>query len=372
MTRPRLPAILLVIALVVSLCGTAVADGGSSRQRRDEVRRRKASAASQLDALKASDDQLERAVATLDANVAAQSAKVDAARQAAAVAETRLKQAKAKVVEVHARIDALNQRVRDQAIRAYMSPGADVLEELVNSEDVNVASRKQALLDNVNASQVDTLDDLRAAREDLEAAEAAAESAATAAESARKSAESRLGELQQARAQQVRARQALRSRIAEFTGEVDAMNRQEASLTALINREQAASSVGFSPRPASASGLIWPVNGPVTSGFGSRWGRMHKGIDIGAPTGTPIHAAKSGSIIFCGQQSGYGNVAIVDHGGGFSTLYAHQSRLACGGGSVSQGQVIGYVGSTGHSTGPHLHFETRVNGVAQNPMNYLR
>lgn len=371
MTRTRFPAVLLVIALVVSLCGTAVADGGSSRQRRDDVRRRKASAAAQLNSLKASDDQLERAVATLDANVAAQSAKVDAARQASAVAAARVKQAKAKVAEVRTRIDSLNQRVRDQAVKAYMSPGTDVLEELVNSEDVNQASRKRALLDNVNANQADALDNLRAARQDLEAAEAAAVQASAAADAARKSAESRLGELQQARSQQVRARQALQSRIAEFTGEVDAMNRQEASLTAMIQKEQA--SVGFTPRPASASGLIWPVNGPVTSGFGSRWGRMHKGIDIGVPTGTPIHAAKAGTIIFCGQQSGYGNVAIIDHGGGFGTLYAHQSRLACGGGgAVSQGQVIGYAGSTGHSTGPHLHFETRVNGVAQNPMNYLR
>src|SRR5205807_6239072 len=106
----------------------------------------------------------------------------------------------------------------------------------------------------------------------------------------------------------------------------------------------------------SGAGLIWPVRGPVTSGFGMRWGRMHEGIDIGVGMGTPIHAAKAGSVIFSGTMNGYGNVVVINHGGGFSTLYAHESRRAAvEGQSVAQGQVIGYVGSTGHSTGPHLH-----------------
>jgi murein DD-endopeptidase MepM/ murein hydrolase activator NlpD len=98
---------------------------------------------------------------------------------------------------------------------------------------------------------------------------------------------------------------------------------------------------------------------------------MHQGIDVSAGTGTPIRAAKGGTVTFAGTMSGYGNVITITHPGGLSTLYAHQSRLAVSGGAVSQGQVIGYVGSTGHSTGPHLHFETRVGGSPQNPMRYL-
>ena len=99
---------------------------------------------------------------------------------------------------------------------------------------------------------------------------------------------------------------------------------------------------------------------------------MHQGIDISAGSGTPIRAAKSGTVIYAGWMDGYGNIIVIDHGGGFATAYAHQSRLgAVDGQSVSQGQVIGYVGSTGHSTGPHLHFETRVNGTPQDPMRFL-
>ncbi len=119
--------------------------------------------------------------------------------------------------------------------------------------------------------------------------------------------------------------------------------------------------------------LGWPISGVLTSPFGMRWGRMHQGIDLAAVTGTPIRSAAAGTVIYCGVMSGYGNVAMIDHLNGIVTLYAHQSRLACSvGQKVGAGQVIGYVGSTGNSTGPHLHFETRVRGVAVDPMQYLR
>ena len=98
---------------------------------------------------------------------------------------------------------------------------------------------------------------------------------------------------------------------------------------------------------------------------------MHQGIDIGAGTGTPIYAAESGTVFYSAWMGGYGNLILIDHGDGRVTAYAHQSRLAVSGGPVGRGQLIGYVGSTGDSTGPHLHFEVRVNGVAVNPMQYL-
>lgn len=122
----------------------------------------------------------------------------------------------------------------------------------------------------------------------------------------------------------------------------------------------------------SAAGFTWPTSGQVSSGFGPRWGRMHQGIDVAAPTGRPITAAKSGKVIVAGSSGGYGNLVVIDHGGGLSTAYAHQSRIAVRVGQpVTQGGLIGFVGSTGFSTGPHLHFEVRVNGVARDPLPYL-
>jgi murein DD-endopeptidase MepM/ murein hydrolase activator NlpD len=122
----------------------------------------------------------------------------------------------------------------------------------------------------------------------------------------------------------------------------------------------------------SSSGFAWPLCAPVTSEYGPRWGRMHRGIDQGASTGTPIGASKAGTVIYSGWQGGYGNLVLVDHHDGVVTAYAHMSRIGVSNGqSVSQGQSLGAVGSTGNSTGPHLHFETRVNGSAVNPRQYL-
>ena len=114
------------------------------------------------------------------------------------------------------------------------------------------------------------------------------------------------------------------------------------------------------------------MNGPVVSGFGMRWGRMHEGIDIAAALGTPIHAAASGTVIHAGWLGGYGNLVVVDHGDGLATAYAHAfAILVAVGQQVSQGDTLSLVGSTGNSSGPHLHFEVRVNGSAVDPLLYL-
>jgi murein DD-endopeptidase MepM/ murein hydrolase activator NlpD len=118
--------------------------------------------------------------------------------------------------------------------------------------------------------------------------------------------------------------------------------------------------------------MVWPVAGTLTSGFGQRWGRMHEGIDVAAGAGTPIAAAAAGTVIVAGWNGGYGNMVVVDHGGGISTGYAHMSSTSVSvGQSVGQGTVVGGMGTTGSSTGVHLHFEVRVNGAATNPLGYL-
>lgn len=120
--------------------------------------------------------------------------------------------------------------------------------------------------------------------------------------------------------------------------------------------------------------LIRPVSGVITSRFGARWGRSHRGIDIGAPQGTTIVAAASGTVTVSqyGYSGGYGNYVMITHGNGVQTLYGHCTKLLVTvGQQVTQGQAIATVGSTGNSTGNHLHFEIRVNGVAQNPQNYV-
>lgn len=139
-------------------------------------------------------------------------------------------------------------------------------------------------------------------------------------------------------------------------------------------KQQAAN--GGQPTTFTDGRFIRPTNSGyyISSGYGSRWGSFHSGIDItaGGCYGAPIYAAASGTVITASSHWSYGNYVVIDHGGGYSTLYAHASSLAVSKGQyVNQGDVIAYIGSTGQSTGPHLHFEVRVNGNTQNPSNWV-
>ncbi len=122
----------------------------------------------------------------------------------------------------------------------------------------------------------------------------------------------------------------------------------------------------------SAAGFIWPANGMVSSPFGPRWGRMHEGLDIAGPVGRPIRAARAGVVVSARGADGYGNLIVIAHGNDQTTRYAHLSRFAVAKGDrVTLGQVIGRMGSTGNSTGSHLHFEVRVHGAERDPLGFL-
>lgn len=176
--------------------------------------------------------------------------------------------------------------------------------------------------------------------------------------------------LANARAEKSRRLGSVRESKAEYLHEVEGLQAQSAALGAHIRTAQASGPPADSS--PSSSGMIWPVSGPITSPFGWRWGRMHEGIDIGAASGTPIHAAAGGTVIYAGWMGGYGNLVVIDHHNSLATAYGHQSSIATSvGAPVSQGQVVGYVGCTGHCFGPHLHFEVRVNGSPVDPLGYL-
>jgi murein DD-endopeptidase MepM/ murein hydrolase activator NlpD len=366
MTRPKTLFALLVVTLVAALAAPATA--ADPEAERQQVRAKKAQLAAQLNTLKASQVELDRALKVLDQQVVAQSRITTAARQAAAVADAEYAAASKRLEETKASLAKTTQLVVDHAVAEYISPRATSLELGGDTSDLALKARREALLDSVNASTADVIDQLDAAREDYDFQAKEARELRDKALEKKAQTESSLAALEKARADQARIAAGAQRRMNDVLREISAQSAADARLTALIN---ARSSVG-GDSSARSTGCIWPARGTVTSEYGSRWGRLHAGIDIANSIGTPIWASKAGTVIFAGVESGYGNTVIVDHGNGFSTLYAHMSRISTSqGASVGQGQTVGAMGNTGHSTGPHVHFETRYNGSPRNPRSCL-
>lgn len=234
----------------------------------------------------------------------------------------------------------------------------------IQAHDENIVNRVRDLRDETRG----LVDSLQVSRDRIEAARD------VIAAKERELARTR-GSIEGQRSSLVSTRSERHSMLGSVEAQMAELEKVEASLQREL-QERIAEASGYSSSgpvgPPSAAGLIWPANGLFTSPFGWRWGRMHEGIDIALPEGTAIRAAQSGTVILAAYTGGYGNYICVDHGNALSTCYAHLSSYAVSvGSSVSQGSVIAGSGNTGSSTGPHLHFEVRVNGVAQDPMGYL-
>jgi murein DD-endopeptidase MepM/ murein hydrolase activator NlpD len=347
---------------------------------------------SQLDAKRAQLDEANQQEGVLSSEIAQYSERIDQVAGEVAVLRNREAIVQAQLDEVKARLrrekhhlEILEARLgrslkvlRDRLVAIYRSDEPDALTVILNSDgfddlldryeylkrieeqDASIVNRVRGLRDETR----DTVERIEAARDEIAARKAELERT-------RMELEAREAELDAVRDRKAGALDEVRDTQQRLEGDIGDLEGQiQAEL-------QAAQSETTAPLPAgpiqgeSASGFIWPVNGTLSSPFGMRWGRLHAGIDIAAPAGTPIRATKSGSIVLAEPYGGYGNYTCIDHGGGVSSCYAHQLSFAITSGSVSQGQVIGYVGNTGNSFGNHLHFEIRINGAPTDPLGYL-
>ena len=384
--RTRLATAVIVAACASLLVAAPPALGDHVGDDRKEVERRRAAVERELDLTKASDARVEEEVARLSQQVAAQRTRADAARSALSAAQAAVRSNEQRREQIRGRLGSTRSALVARAVSAYMRPtGAD--EEAVPGGDFRERTRQMALLAVVQQDAVDLADELRAAERDLAGAVAALRTARDAAEARSRDERRALSEVEQARARQHAVETELDARIADLQAETRELEAQQAKIAEILRSEEAARAAalaarrGARPQPRtsapptggpSASGFIWPLRGTITSEYGPRWGGFHSGIDIADPAGTPVAASKDGIVAFSGWMDGYGNFVLVDHGDGYVTGYAHNSRLAVAkGDAVDQGQVIAYVGSTGRSTGNHLHFEVRVGGSPRNPREYL-
>jgi len=394
-TRLALAALLAAVAALIVLLCSAYAPAkdleselSAKEAKLSKVRDRKGVLTSTIAHYRTKIERLTGEVAVLRAQESEVRVRLEAKQAELDGAMAELDVAKKHLAVVRAHLERALVSLRERLVAMYETGTPDILsvlveaggyDELVNRTeylnrihglDEAVVTRVRDLRDQVKS----TVSRLRSAKDRIESARDAIASEEQALTSARSAVQERQASLVEAR----RNREDALAKVTETEQDLDGD-------VASIQAELAATlaGTGSAPLPAgpiqggNGSGLIWPVDGPVVSGFGSRFGgsEFHEGIDIAVPSGTPIRAAASGTVIFTESEAssgGYGNFTCIDHGGGLSTCYAHQESFAVSAGQqVSQGDVIGYSDCTGHCFGPHVHFEVRIDGAPTDPMGYL-
>jgi murein DD-endopeptidase MepM/ murein hydrolase activator NlpD len=398
-TRPMGRRLLALLGLVSALVVVAPAAADDPADEKAAVDARIASLQSDIAASKAEEGVLTSQLSAVTVELESAQTAVDDAEAAVGVLEAELTSARNRLDQLTARLAAQTRRL--ERLRAEYEKAVSILEARVRAAYIDEppdmlsflvsASSFDEVVDNVELLNRIGRQDKRIARQVAHArTRTAVERRATIATRREQAATVSMISAHTDEARTARDRLAgERDRLAtvedlkesaltntretreEYLHEVDSLLAQSAALAERIRGAQDQSGSTASGEP-SAAGFIWPCDGVVVSGFGMRWGRMHEGIDIGCAYGTPNRAAAAGTVIYAGWLGGYGNLVVVDHGNGLSTAYAHaSSMLVSVRQSVSQGQTVSLVGSTGNSSGPHLHFEVRVNGVAVDPLPYL-
>jgi murein DD-endopeptidase MepM/ murein hydrolase activator NlpD len=390
--RLALAALFAAVAALVVLLGASVAPAQDLESKLDakeaklsKVRERSGVLTTTISHYGERIDRLTGEVASLRNQEAAVKVRLDAKQTELDQAVAELGVAKKRLVKMRAHLKRALVSLRERLVAIYETGTPDVLSVIVGANgyddligrteylnrirgnDEAIIGRVRELRDQVKH----TVARLRTVKDRIEAARDAIASEEQALATARAAVQERQSALVAARATRVTALKKIEKTEEDLDGDVAAI---QAELAVQLG-ETASTPLPAGPIQYGSGQFIWPVNGPVVSGFGMRWGRMHEGIDIAVPAGTPIRAAASGSVVLLqseAESGGYGNFTCLDHGGGLQTCYAHQSSFAVGSGqSVSQGDIIGYVGCTGHCFGDHLHFEVRIGGSPTDPLGYL-
>jgi murein DD-endopeptidase MepM/ murein hydrolase activator NlpD len=388
-----------VVGLAVALGVAASASAQAPESEKAAVDARIAALQAEIAASKAQEgvltSQLSAVVSELDSAQAA----VDTAQAGLAALEVDLANAQARLDQLTALLDEQTRRLErlqaeyqkavailDARVRAaYIDEPPDVLaflvsatsfDEIIDSMELlsRIGAQDRRIARQVERARVQAAAERRATAETKQLQAATVSVIAVRTDEARSARDQLAGDRDRLAAVQSLKRSALTNEQEsreEYLAEVEGLLAQSAVLAAQIRGAQEGAGSSGSGQP-SAAGMIWPCDGVVVSGFGMRWGRMHEGIDISCASGTPNRAAASGTVIYSGWLGGYGNLIVIDHGNGLSTAYAHATSNVVGvGQAVSQGETVSLVGSTGNSSGPHLHFEVRVNGSAVDPLLYL-
>jgi murein DD-endopeptidase MepM/ murein hydrolase activator NlpD len=395
-TPRKLIAVLVLVAATLAFAGAAVDAARavtaaelqqkleSARDKIDAAKKQKASLSEQISGLDGKLAAIQKRLDGLGDQIASVEEKLSVTREKLAVLRGELRLKRLELAAAQAELELEQRNFQERVVLSYKSDDLDYVDVMLASSSFeDLISRANAIHDLLGGND-DLVGGLETTRNEVDAEKDAIARREGAVADAAQVLQEKSDELAALRAAQAASQAAALAVRQEKRGALQGVNKDLAELerqeSQILAESQALTGVvGGSGSTGSGNGSLgWPVNGTVVSPFGYRihpilgYRKMHTGIDIAVGYGVPIRSSGAGTVIYASWMGGYGNVIIVDHGDGLSTLYAHQSSLAAGNGSrVSRGQTIGYIGSTGFSTGPHLHFEVRVNGNPVDPMGYL-
>ena len=342
----------------------------------------KLSLRARIDLLAAEDADVFKALEAAEQLVARQVAQVQAAEQELRAQIAVQRQNEAAIGWARLDIQDVRLDVEEVIVEVYLQAGSERTATLLGSEDLTQGLRRLALLEAVHGSAADLVDEIRLAEDRYDVALSEAAASVAEVERLREGLQADLAVLEERRVQQALIKAELDKRRRALEREFAEWDREAWELESFIQveeyREKAEEWVRAQEEAAGSSGFVWPTAGAVSSGYGNRLHpilgvyRLHQGVDLGTVRGQPVHAARAGVVITAGPWGGYGNAVVIEHGDGLSSLYAHLSEVSVRPGNfVSALDRIGSLGSSGLSTGPHLHFEIRLNGTAVDPLGYM-
>ena len=394
-----------LVLLCLALTALAVpAFAADPHDRLESIEQRKQRAAEKIQKLEGKADTLEGKVARWDRRVTAvQSevneldAQIDRLNGRIEVTQTDLERTQIRLAFIErelqatlAKLDRRTDAFTERAVAAYMAGPNAYLEGLVSSTTFNELTDRLSYYEAALDADSELVEDIELLRDETQIKRGVVED--KEAEIARKKlklerAKSEVAAIRSERAEKLAYQSSILNEKNSALKEVLASKREQQRVVAQLEADAseiqqllaARQSGTTGPFPTGGGQLLWPASGPVTSGYGYRThpifgdGRMHTGIDIGASYGAPVISADGGTVVYVGSMSGYGNVVVIDHGGGLATTYNHLSAFGVSSGqTVGRGVYIANVGCTGYCTGPHLHFEVRINGSPVDPMPYLQ
>lgn len=374
--------IAMVLAVVFSLTMVCPADAESLSSKKRNINQQINRQKSQLQQTKKTEKSIQGSIKNLEEDMQGTEREIHSLEGRVAFLENKISTTSKDIRVIEEDLNEQTETLGERLVVIYEQGDVSFLEVLLAAEDIKDFLTRFDLLNNIIEQDQKMITDIAKKKQQLD--------------TKKQELETQKKQLAQAKAKQEEKKVLLAEQVANKKETLNSVQAERQKYEqALAELEQASYQVEAIIRAAQGSGgtnngsggvaigtgsYTWPTPGhySITSSYGMRYhpilhcNKLHTGIDIGAPSGARIVAADGGVVVYSGWMGGYGNVVIINHGGGMSTLYAHQSSIQVANGArVSKGQTIGRVGSTGWSTGAHLHFEVRVNGSTVNPSGYL-